>query len=643
MASKSRMANDQSGLSRRNVLMMGAASMFGAISPLAAAAEPDAATAEKMAKETTREGLHGLSLFVDDLALPADFKHFAYVNPDAPKGGFLRTQPPFGAYNQNLNTFNTLNGYVQKGAAPPRLELTFDSLMVRALDEPDSLYGLVAERVDIIEPYRRYRFHLRKEARFHDGSPLTARDVTFSLLTLKEKGHADLLLALRKLTSVDVEDDAVLITLAENASPSLILMIASLPIFSRAYWKDKDFTASTQQPVLGSGPYHVGARENGRFIAYERVTDYWAKDLPVNIGHHNFDTIRLEFYKDRTAAFEALKSGTVTVREEFTSKTWATGYDFPALKDGRVKRYELPADTLPQLQGLFFNLRRAKFRDPRTREAIGLAFDFEWTNEKLFYGAYSRAPSFFSNSPYQATGKPSAEELALLEPYRGQIPDQVFETAYVPPQSDGSGRDRTLLKRAATLLEEAGWQRKGYALFDAEGKKFELEFLLFSPSFQRIIGPYVKTLKRLGIDARIRMVDPSEFQQRVNTHDFDCVTRALRFTATPVSSPRTLFSSKAASLNGSANYSGIAHPAIDALIEKLERADNRKDATTLLRAIDRLLRSMHIWVPNWASAHHRMAVWDAYRWPESKPDYGFPYETTWWFDPERAKDIGLIK
>jgi microcin C transport system substrate-binding protein len=587
-----------------------------------------------------QERLHGMSIF-GDLKYPPDFEHFDYVNPNAPKGGRIIMTAPNWYFNQNPNTFNTLNGYVTRGDAAPRPELTFDSLMASAADEPTSLYGLVAESVSISDDGREYTFYLRDTPRFHDGSPLTANDVAWSLDTLKQKGHPDLRFQLQDMESVAATDErTVVIRFAENASVQLPLAVAGMPIFSQAFFANRDFEASTMTPILGSGPYKVGQLGAARFIEYERVPDYWGADLPVSRGFANFEIIRIEFFRERQTAFEAFKKGDITLREEFTSKTWATEYNFPAAQQGKVVTDTFPAEDRPKLQAWFINTRRDKFADPLTRQAIGLAFDFEWTNENLFYGSYERASSWFEGSPFQAEGLPSEAELALLEPLRGQIPDAAFGEAVTPTPSDGTGLDREKLRKASELLKEAGWVRDGAVLHNEAGEPLTVEFLIYATVFERVLSKYVASLKAIGVDASIRLVDSAQFESRMTDFDFDIVGRAWSLTATPIEGVRNFFHSSTADTPGSVNLPGIRSPAIDTLVENVLAAKDSDTHRTALRALDRVLRASYYNVPNWTSPVHRMAFWDMYAWPEVKPAYAFPYEITWWFDEEKAARIG---
>lgn len=618
------------GVDRRDLLRLSAATALASALPLA----PNALAAPAR---------HGLSVF-GDLKYPPDFSHFDYVAADAPKGGAIRFRPPSWLYNQNPSTFNTLNGFVLKGEAPPRIELTFASLMVRALDEPDAVYGLAAEGVTTSDDRRSYRFTLRDNAAFHDGTPITANDVAFSLLTLKRHGHPLLSQTIAEMTGVDAAGpNEVVVRFSGKQTRQLPLFVAVLPIFSKAWWAGRDFSAATLETPLGSGPYRLGKFETGKFIELDRVADWWGRDLPVAAGHFNFDRIRIDFFRDRTIAFEAFKKGNVRFHEDFYSKVWATGYDFPAHNDGRVKKREFPDDRPAGAQGWFFNMRRRKFADPRTREAIGLAFDFEWSNKNLFYGLYQRTHSFFENSEMKAAGIPGIAELALLEPFRDDLPDDVFGEPWTPPVSDGSGRDRKLLHRASDLLAEAGWVRRDGVLHDADGTPFEIEFLTNSPSFERIIQPFIGNLRRLGVQGSIRLVDASQFQSRLDGFDFDMVGRRFALSATPGEGVRQYWSSTAADTQGSANLAGIRHPAVDALIEKMIHAESRERMTIAARALDRVLRAGRYWVPNWFKPVHTVAMWDEFGWPEKKPRYEFPVETTWWYDKNKAERLDSLR
>src|SRR5712691_2668558 len=482
-------------LSRRHVLGLG----VGALS--AARFRP------AMAVDAGGE-VHGISAF-GDLKYPADFKNFEYVNLSAPKGGMFSTIPSVRSYNQSYQTFNSFNAFILKGEGAQGMDMTFSPLMVRANDEPDAMYGLVAKSVQVSPDKLTYRFTLRPEARFHDGSKLTAHDAAFSLTALKTKGHPLIVAQTRDVVKAEAPDDATLIvTFAEKRARDVPLYVAGLPIFSKAYYATRPFDESTLEIPLGSGPYKVGKYEINRYVEFDRVKDWWAADLPVNRGSYNFDTVRYEFYRDRDVAFEGFSGKNYLYREEFTARIWATRYDFPAIKDGRVKRETLPDELPSGGQGWFFNTRREKLKDPRVREAIINAFDFEWTNKTVMYGAYARTVSPFQNSDMVATGLPSPEELKLLEPFRGKVPDEVFGEPFVPPVSDGSGQDRALLRQANTVLQEAGFVIKNGKRISSKGERLGIEFLIDEPALQAHHAPFIKNLGILGIEASVRLVDP---------------------------------------------------------------------------------------------------------------------------------------
>lgn len=615
------------GLTRRAALQLaGGAAAFAAMTPWAWAAG--------------KTGLHGLSIF-GDLKYPPEFKHFDYVDSDAPKGGRMVFQPPYWYFNQNPQTFNTLNGFVLRGDAPPRIEMIFDTLMARADDEPDAVYGLVAETVDVSADGNVFTFHLRDTPRFHDGSPLTAEDVAFSLTLLQAQGHPNIAQVIKPMASVEAVDPrTVVVTLDGTQNSETILTIVDLPIFSKAFYTDNAFDAATLTPPLGSAAYKVGNLSAGRYIELERVDDYWGKDLPVNAGFANFDVIRIDFFRERQPAFEAFKKGDLTFREEFTSKTWVQDYNFPAVAAGKVVKSDFPGEKRPSLQGWMINTRRSKFSDPRTRQAIGLAFDFKWANRNLFFDAYTRQVSYFQNSDFAASGLPGPDELALLEPFRADLPAEVFGESYVPPDGDGTGTDRAILRQAADLLAAAGWMQEGRFLVDAEGNRLTVEFLLNSASLEPVTSLLVGNLKRIGVDASLRVIDPAQYQLRTSDFDFDIVMFAVKFTPTPLDGLQQIFSSQAAATPGTFNYAGISEPVVDALLERMTGVRSREELMALTRSIDRVLRARHYWVANWYLGKHRVAHWDVFGWPAIKPDYAFTPETTWWFDRDRAAAIG---
>jgi microcin C transport system substrate-binding protein len=584
---------------------------------------------------------HGLSAF-GDLALPPDFKHFDYVNPEAPKGGLLSVQITNTGGNQNFDTFDTLNMFSKKGDGAAGMTATFDNLMAATGDEPDSVYGLVARAVRYTPDKLTYRFLLRPQARFSDGSRLTAGDVAFSLNILKEKGHPTFSQLLSEVESASAEaDDVATIRFIKERSRDAHLIVAGMPIFSQAWWKTRDFDASTMEAPLGSGPYKVKTFEQGRFIEFELLKDYWAKDLPVNVGVNNFERLRFEYYRERQVAFEAFKAGAINYHEEYTSRVWAVGYDFPAFRDGRVKKEALRNGAPTGSQGWYFNTRREQFKDSRVREAIGLCFDFEWTNKNIMYGVYKRVVSYFQNTAMEAVGKPGADELALLEPFRGKVAEQVFGDPYLPPVSDGSGSDRALLRRADELLRAAGCVRDGGVLKLPSGAPFAIEFLDSSEALQPHTAPLEQNLRKLGIDAKSRIVDAAQYKSRTENFDFDVITAAFGGAPTPGAELRLFFSSAAAATSGSRNMCGVADPVVDALVEKIAQANSRVALDAACRALDRVLRAAHYWIPMWYRDQSLIAYWDAFSRPERQPKLGTGAPDTWWWDDQKAKRIGL--
>jgi microcin C transport system substrate-binding protein len=579
---------------------------------------------------------HGISAF-GDLGYAPDFQHFTYVDPNAPKGGGFSQIGPDRQFNQNFLTFNSLNSYILKGDAAQGMELTFAALMARSGDEPDAMYGLAAAKVRRSADGLTYEFSIRPQAKFHDGSALTAHDVAFSLNILKAKGHPLITQSLRDFAGAKADDDStVTVSFAPKRARDVPLLVAGLPIFSRAYYTAKPFDESTLDVPLGSGPYKVGRFEPGRYIEYERVKDWWGADLPVGRGQYNFDIVRFEYYRDRDVGFEGFSAGNYLFREEFTSRTWATRYDFPAVKDGRVKRETLPDDTPSGAQGWFINTRRTKFTDPRLREALDDAFDFEWTNKTIMFGAYERTVSVFQNSEMMAQGKPNAEELALLEPFRGHLPDEVFGDPYLPPVSNGSGEDRAQLRNGAQLLKDAGCVIVDGKRVLPNGERITIEFLLDEPAFEPHHMPFIKNLATLGIDASLRIVDPVQYRARRDAFDFDITIDRFSFSSTPGDSLRSFFSSQAAALKGSNNLAGIADPAIDALIDAIIAAQTRPALVTSCRALDRVIRAGRYWIPQWYKASHWIAYWDVFGRPAAQPRYFRGIPETWWYDADKA-------
>jgi microcin C transport system substrate-binding protein len=578
---------------------------------------------------------HGMSLF-GDLKYGPDFKHFDYVNPNAPSGGTIR----YAA----IGTYDTLNPFVIKGIPAAGIGGTFDTLTVRSEDEPSSEYGLVAEKIELAPDKLSVLYTLRKEARFHDGTPMTPEDVVWTFETLRAKGQPMYRSYYGDVTKVEKEGErGVRFSFKSADNRELPQIIGEMPVLSKAYWSGRDFGNTTLDPPLGSGPYKVEALDPGRSITYRRVADYWAADLPVNKGRHNVDIIRYDYYRDGTIALEAFKAGQYDVRQENSSKNWATGYDSPALRAGLIKKDQIPHQRPSGMQGFGYNLRRPLFQDPRVREALAYAFDFEWSNKNLFYDAYTRTRSYFDNSELAATGVPQGEELKILEEFRGQIPEQVFTTEYDLPKYDGSGNIRDGLRAALKLLKEAGWTFKGEKLVNDEtGQPFEFEILLVQPEFERIVLPVKKNLERMGITARVRTIDPAQYEKRMQTYDFDMAVVSFGASQSPGNELRDHFGSLAADEQGSQNVLGIKSKVVDELIEELIKAPDRAGLVARTHALDRVLQYGYYVIPHYHVAAFRVAYWDKYRRPAVSPKYAVGLDT-WWIDPKAEQSVEAKK
>ncbi len=577
----------------------------------------------------------GMSLF-GDLKYQPGFTHFDYTNPQAPKGGTMR----FSA----IGTFDTLNPFVINGVPAAGISLIFDTLSAAAADEPASEYGLVAKTIDLAPDKMSVLYTMRKEARFHDGTPMTPADVIWTFEALRKKGQPLYRTYYGDVIKIVQEGDrGVRFYFKSAKNRELPQILGEMPVLSKAYWSGRDFEKTTLTPPLGSGPYTIAAVDPGRSITYARVKDYWGADLPVNKGRYNVDTIRYDYYRDATIALEAFKAGQYDVRQENSSKAWATGYDFPALREGLIKKEQI-ANQLPSgMQGLGYNLRRPLFQDPRVREALAYAFDFEWSNKNLFYGYYKRTRSYFDNSELAATGVPQGQELQILDKFKGQIPDAVFTTEYDPPKYDGSGNIRDGLRKAIKLLTEAGWTFKGEKLVDAKtGQPFEFEILLNEPIYERIVLPFAQNLARMGITARVRTVDTAQYQRRMDTFDYDMTVVLLPQSLSPGNEQRDFFGSRAADEHGSQNVIGIKSPVIDELIEELINSPDRASLVAHTRALDRVLQYGYYVTPQFHLGAFWVAYWDKFRRPEISPKYAVGFDT-WWVDPGAEKSVEAKK
>ncbi len=575
--------------------------------------------------ETVRES-HGISRY-GDLKYDETFRHFDYANPDAPKGGEARF---FG-----FGGFDTLNAYSLRGRKAAGLSRLYDTLLKQSNDEPTAAYGLLADRVRVPDDHSWVAFRLRPEARWHDGTPVTADDVVWSLETLRESGLPLYATYYANVAQAVVEDGGwVRFTFDGPGNVELPLILGELPILPRHWYEGRDFEEASLDFPMGSGPYRVVDVDPGRSITYARHENYWGADLPVNVGFHNFDRIRYDEYLDLDIAMEAFKANEYDFRSENNSKRWATSYSGSIFDDGLVV-VEKVAHSRPQgMQGFVFNLRREKFTDPKVRQALALAFDFEWANQNLFYGQYLRSVSYFSNSELAASGTPDEAERALLERHGDGLPEAVFGEVPVPPVTDGSGNNRTNLRKAKALLAEAGWTVQDGVLTGPAGTPMEIEFLMVQPAFERILQPFRAQLERLGARLEIRPIDAAQYKERLDNFDFDMVVTGFGQSRSPGNEQRNYWSSAAADISGSNNLAGIRSPAIDALIEELIYAGTRAELVTAARVLDRVLRHGHYVIPNWHITYDRVAWWDRFGQPDIVSDDGIVLDT-WWIDSER--------
>lgn len=583
------------------------------------------AAAPASAEEPPR--MHGIAMH-GDLRYAPGFPHFEYVNPDAPKGGRLR----LGVAE---TTFDSFNPFIVKGNPAQGVGALYDTLLISSADEPFSEYGLLAETVQTPADRSWVAFELRPEARWHDGKPVTPDDVVWTFQTLLEKGQPFYRFYYGSVDKVEKRGErGVYFHFKPGSNRELPLILGQLPVLPKHWWATRSFDAASLEPPLGSGAYRVGSFEAGRFVEYVRVTDYWGKDLAVNRGRDNFDVQRYEYFRDATVALEAFKGGQYDFRVETTAKDWATGYEVPALRDGRIVKAEVPHQRPAGMQGFAMNLRRPLFQDPRVREALSWAFDFEWSNQALFYDQYTRTRSFFENSEMAATGVPGPDELALLEPFRGKVPEEVFTREYQPPTTDGSGSNRENLRQAAALLKAAGWTVAGGKLVK-DGKPFAFEILLPSAQYERVVLPYVQNLEKIGIAVSVRTVDTAQYRRRTDSFDFDVTMSVFPQSASPGNEQREFWGSEAAKREGSRNVIGIEDPVVDALVEKIVAAPDRPSLVTACRALDRVLQWGHYVVPNWHYPKDRIAYWNRFGMPTIVPKAGVQLDA-WWWDAAKA-------
>ncbi len=562
----------------------------------------------------------------------ADYAHFDYVNPEAPKGGSI-VLGAFGSYD-------TFHPFVLKGRPSLGLGRMYETLMSGSADEAFTEYGLLAEAIEWPEDRSWVTFTLRAEARWHDGEPVTVEDVIWSLDTIKTQGHPFYRAYYANLESAEeVAERQVKFTFSGDPNPELPLITGQMPILPKHYWADKDFEAATLDPPVGSGPYKISSYDAGRSVTYQRDADYWGKDLPMNVGQYNFDEIRYDYYLDQAIWREALKAGNVDFYRENTAKDWATGYDIPSVQDGRLVKELIPNEVPQGMQAFAFNARREIFSDSRVREALAYAFDFESTNAQIFYGSYTRNKSYFANSELASSGLPSGEELEILEKYRGSVPDEVFTQEFAPPVTDGSGRIRASLRTAFALLKEAGWEVQDGKLAHVEtGAPMEFEILLSNPGFERVVLPFKENLDQLGVVATVRTVDTAQYQSRMDEFDFDMTVASWGQSLSPGNEQRDFWSSEAADTPGSRNYVGVSDPVVDELIALIISAPGRQSLIARTHALDRVLLWSHYVVPNWYLSAYRVIYWNKFGAPEARPKYDLGFET-WWIDAEKAATL----
>ncbi len=587
------------------------------------------------AQEVTKA--HAISLG-GDVKYPADFTHFEYVNPEAPKGGEII----LGA----IGNYDSFNGFIAEGAPPAGLGLMYDTLVVGSQDEAFTEYGLLAESIEVPTDKSYVQFVLREGAKWHDGVAITADDVVFTFESLTTKGDPFYQSYYESVSGVEkIDDRTVRFNFTGEPNPELPLIMGQIQILPKHYWEGKDFSVVTTEPPLGSGPYKIKEFDMGRGIVYERVTDYWGAELPVRVGQNNFDTIRYDYYQDTTVSLEAFKAGKIDFRAENRAKNFATEYNIPAKDEGHLIVEAIPNQRGQGMQGFVFNTRLPKFQDPKVREALAYAFDFEWSNKNLFYDQYTRTTSYFSNTELASSGLPEGQELEILEKYRGQIPEEVFTTEFSVPKTDGSGNLREGLATAQALLEEAGWTVQDGKLTNATGETMDFELLLFSPAFEPIVAPFVQNLERLGISATVNTLqDSAQIVERMRTFDFEVIINTFGQSLSPGNEQRNYWSTEAADTEGSSNYIGIKNPVVDELIETIIAAPDRDSLVAATRALDRVLLWNHYVIPNWYVPTDRVVYWNMFGRPEITPIYGGnggfgAAGGTWWLDTEKAATL----
>lgn len=569
---------------------------------------------------------HALSL-LGEPALPPDFAHWPWVNPDAPKGGEI--------VRSALGSYDSFNPFVLRGTAAFGVTQIWETLLRDSADEASTAYAHLAAAIELPADRLSVTFELREQARWHDGRPVTAEDVAWTFNTLRQHGRPHYRAYYADVTEVVAEGPRrVTFRFKSNENRELAQILGQLPVLPKHWWEGRDFARPSLDVPLGSGPYRVERFEAGRSLVLRRVPDYWGRDLPTMRGTANFDVIRFEYFRDSRVVLEAFKAGQIDFRQENIAKEWATAYDFPAVRRGLVKRDEIRHEIPTGMQAFAVNLRRPLFQDARVREALGLVFDFEWMNANLFYGSYTRTESYFSNSELASHGLPEGREREILEGFRGRVPEQVFTTEFRLPKTDGSGNNREGARRALALLREAGWTVRDRRLVNAQGQPFAFEILLGEPSFERVALPYVQWLQRLGVEARVRTVDPAQYQKRVESFDYDMTVESIGQSASPGNEQRDFFTCARAQEPGSQNVAGICDPVVDELVELVIAAPDRRELVARTRALDRVLLWHHYMVPHWHSQTFRVAYWDKLGRPPRNPRYALALDS-WWVEPGR--------
>jgi microcin C transport system substrate-binding protein len=588
-----------------------------------------APTAEAQSRRT-----HALSL-IGQPSLPADFTHFPWANPNAPKGGTV--------VQAAIGSFDSFNPFIIRGSPAAGIAQVWETLLRSNPDEASTEYAHLAEMVEVANDGTWVAFELREIARWHDGRPITSEDVAWSFATLREQGRPFFRAYYADVTEVRTPTPRrVEFRFKDGTNRELPLILGQLPVLPKHWWAGRDFSAPLSEAPLGSGSYRVENFELGRNVTYRRVEDYWGANIPTEKGTDNFDVIRYEYFRDTTVAFEAFKAGRTDFRSVNVALEWATGYDFPAVQQGLVVRQEIPHELPSGMQGFVFNTRRAQFQDARVREALGLLFDFEWSNANLFYGAYSRTTSYFDNSDFAARGLPQDAELALLEPHRARLPAALFTTEFTVPKTDGSGTNREGLRRAVALLRDAGWTIRDRKLVNAQGQQMSFEILLNQPIWERITLPYRDALTRLGADVRVRTVDPAQYQRRTDTFDFDMTVDVFGQSLSPGNEQRDYWTCAKAREQGSRNTIGLCDPVVDALVENIIAAQDRETLAPAVQALDRVLLWGHYVVPHWHLRAFRIAHWDMFGRPERNPRYGFGFNA-WWVEPAKAARVNAAR